>query len=121
MGGGEAHSFSLCPVNLMNREYQRIILDQVPGVTRQLSLHVGNDTSGTKEVYSILSVERTTKPVIKAIEVIDMSMGDEKMGNFEHLTSAEGGNAPEIKQERSSRVAKSHVQPWIVKRAVDQA
>src|SRR5262245_19379517 len=119
LGGGEAHALSLRPPNLMNREHHGIIPDQVPGVTRKLPLHVGNDAVGTKKVYWILAIERTTKPVIKTIKVIDVSMGDKNMGDFEHLTGAEGRNVPEIKQERSSLIAKRYVQTRIVKRVVD--
>ncbi len=66
-------------------DHERVSFDQIPRVARELAGHPIGDSRRTEQTQGAISSQSLTKEVIESDEVIDMSVGNEDIRNFEQL------------------------------------
>ena len=117
----QAHAADAVRVHLVHVEDERISVDQVPRVARQLSGHVANDSRWTEQRHPGVTGKEQPNQPIEADEVVDVRVRNEDVRELEDLGGGEAVEPAEVELQRRTLPAQADVQAGVTERPVDQA
>jgi hypothetical protein len=97
-----------------------IILHEVPGVSAELALDVGNESGRAEEGKVFIATQANPEKVIKADEVIHVGMGDQDMIDLEKLSRGKPAEISQIEQQGFPAELELHVNPGVPVRIINQ-
>ena len=93
-------------------------MHEIPGVSSQFSLHLGQKTGRAEEMEHLLPPEEYPQQAVKADEMVHMGVRDKHMGDFEEIPGLEPVEFPQVEQECPSFEPEGDIQSGIGKRVV---
>jgi hypothetical protein len=100
---------------------QRVILYQVPGISLQLSLDIGDYAGRPVDMERKLPAKQYPQERVETYEVVDMGMGDEGIGDPVDLGIIQGREIACIKKHRPSLAKDPDEKTGVAERIVEQS
>jgi len=97
-----------------------VILDEVPGIGRQLVFETFEKPRRPEEVQVLVSAQTQPEQLVEPDEMVHVGVRHEDVVDLQELARRQAVQVPEIEQEGRAAVLALHVNPGVSERIVDE-
>jgi hypothetical protein len=97
-----------------------VVVHQVPGIGRELGLHLGEDARRPEELDRVRPAERDAQQPVETHEVVHVGVRDEHMADAQQLAWRQRADVAEIEEQGALFEEEIDQEPGVAKRRVDE-